>query len=198
MWRVGRLSSPLALPSHAFLGKNRFDDSRREFRSLYCALDARTCLREVLADLRPSLQALAEFEETGKKSWSPVPDEWRVKRVLVPATVEILSGALYSLDDVSLRRDLERKLLGLLLDQGIGHLDLDVVQGSAREVTQAIARALFEEGAAGVLYRSKYDNEVCVALFEGRSRLIPRGDALSLAEPLPEFQQVCKEFRLDG
>ena len=116
----------------------------------------------------------------------------------MPATVEILSGTLYSLDDVSLRRDLERKLVRLLLDQGIEHLDLDVVQGSRREVTQAIARALFEEGAAGVLYQSKYDNQVCTALFEGRARLISRGDALSLSEPLPEFQQVCKEFWPDG
>ncbi len=118
--------------------------------------------------------------------------------MLVAASLEILSGDLYSLDEVSLRRDLENDLASFLRGQGVKHLDMDVIQGSNREVTQAVARTLFDDWeAAGVFYRSKYDNEICAALFEGRARLLPQGDALSLAELLPEFSQVCKEFRLD-
>jgi hypothetical protein len=149
-----------------------------------------------MADFRPSLEEIEEFERTGKKSWLPVPYDWREKKVLVPAAVEILSGDLYSLDKVRLRRDLERKHARFLLGHGIEHLDMGVIQGSNREVTQAIAQTLFEWGAAGVLYRSKYDNEICAALFEGRAQLLRRGDAHSLAEPLPEFEQVCEEFGL--
>ena len=74
---------------------------------------------------------------------------------------------------------------------------MDIIQGGNREVTQAIARTLLNDWkAAGVLYRSKYDNQICAALFEDRFRLIPRGDAVPLTQPLPEFEQVCREFNL--
>jgi hypothetical protein len=126
-----------------------------------------------------------------------VPTEWREKRVLAPATVEILSGCLVSLDEVEVRKDLELKLAQLLLTQNVNHLDMDVVQGTDREVTQAIARTLFDEGAAGILYSSKYDNQICAALFEGRARLLFRGDPLRLTDSLPDFERVCVDFRLD-
>jgi len=114
----------------------------------------------------------------------------------VSAQVEILSGEVLLLDDMTLRRDLRLKLADLLLDLGVEHLDMDEIQGKKRELTQAIARMLFEEGAAGVLYRSKYDNELCGALFEGRARLLPHS-VRSLADPIPELEQVCEEFLLD-
>jgi len=117
--------------------------------------------------------------------------------VLVSAEVEILSGEVLPLDDMLLRRDLRLKLSDLLLDLEVEHLDMDEIQGKRRELTQAIARTLFEEGAAGVLYRSKYDNELCGALFEGRARLLPHGEPRSLADPIPELEQVCEEFLLD-
>lgn len=76
------------------------------------------------------------------------------------------------------------------------HLDLDLVMGPRREVTKTVGRALFLEGAAGVIYRSRYDSELCVALFEGRARLEKAGEWESLADFPPEVEQVCLEWEL--
>jgi hypothetical protein len=130
------------------------------------------------------------------RSWPAVTSQWRRERLLVPAELEILSGEVVSLDDVSVRRGLERELADLLLAMEAERLDIDVIQGKERKVTQAIARALFKAGAAGIAYRSKYDNELCLALFEGRARLVHRGEPRSLTDRCPEFDQVCREFDL--
>jgi hypothetical protein len=42
---------------------HRFDDPRREYRTIYAADKKETCLREVLADLRPDKKAVAEFKK---------------------------------------------------------------------------------------------------------------------------------------
>lgn len=113
------------------------------------------------------------------------------------AEVEILSGEVVLLDDMILRRDLRLKLSELLRNLRVEHLDMDEVQGKRRELTRAIAYALFQEGAAGILYRSRYDNVLCGALFEGRAQLSPRGKPRPLTEAIPEFEQVCREFNLN-
>jgi len=125
-----------------------------------------------------------------------VPNAWRHQQVLVPAEVEISFGEVLLLDDMTLRRDLRLKLSSLLLELGIEHLDMDEIQGKNRALTQAITCVLFEKEAAGILYRSRCDNELCGALFEGRARLLPCGEPRSLADPLPELEQVCREFDL--
>ena len=63
-------------------------------------------------------------------------------------------------------------------------------------VTQTISRALFEEGAAGVRFRSNLDDQPCAALFEGRARLEPRGKAVPLRADVEELLQVCAEYGL--
>lgn len=133
----------------------------------------------------------------GVRSWPAVTNSWRRERLLVPAELEILSGDLVSLDDVSVRKELELALADLLLSLKVGRLDIDVIQGKERQVTQAIARTLFRARAAGVVYRSKYDNEQCLALFEGRARLARRGEPKPLTDPIPEFLQACRELELD-
>ncbi|MBV9279481.1 MAG: RES domain-containing protein [Chloroflexi bacterium] len=55
VWRVGWAGSPLDfLPRNLASWQNRFDDVHRRFRTLYVAHEPVTCLREVLADLRPN------------------------------------------------------------------------------------------------------------------------------------------------
>jgi RES domain len=193
---VGWWPHPLGLPLHTSFAKNRFDDPLAEFRTLYCSPGQLTCLLEVLADFRPALSEIKKFEETGEVSWNPVPLEWREKRALAPASVEVLSGKIVSLEDVGFRTKLERRLAPFLVEHGIEHLDLGVLQGANRLVTQTIARALFESGAAGVVYPSKLDNNACAALFEGRARLLASGEALPLTDPLLAFKKACKKFGL--
>jgi hypothetical protein len=93
LWRVGHRDDPLAFTRLELCEWNhRFDDARRRFRTIYCAEDPRTSLREVLADFRPKLSAIRAFadafgegalDDLLKAAGSnPAP---RYKKVLTPA-----------------------------------------------------------------------------------------------------------------
>lgn len=192
---MGYHASPLGFPPHTHSGKGRFDGPAKLFRTLYCSQSPLTCFRETLFHFRPSVEARNEFARFGKRTWSHVPLDWRRAYVLVPAEIEV-SEPLLSLDDQSLLVSLEVELADQLLERRIKHLTLGEIQGSDRGLTKAIARALFARGAAGIRYPSKYDSGWCAALFEGRARLLERGDPRSLAQPIPEFEQVCSEYDL--
>jgi hypothetical protein len=141
------------------------------------------------------VRAIKDLAKKGMRFKHPLLNHWQKDRVLISAKIEILAGELVDLKDVDLRCDLAFELADLEL--GIDYLDMDVVQGSQRAVTQAVARALFDRGAAGVLYKSRLDDEPCIALFEGRASLVPAGEVIPMTESPPELQQVCREFRLD-
>lgn len=62
VWRVGFIGDPLGfVPVVRRAYNNRFDDIRRRFGTLYCALVAETALCEVLADLRPNAAAISRY-----------------------------------------------------------------------------------------------------------------------------------------
>jgi hypothetical protein len=193
---VGYHASPLGFPPHKLFGQGRFDGPPELFRTLYCAESPLTSLRETLIQFRPTVEARKEFARFGERTWPDVPVTWRRENVLVSAQLEICSGELFSLDDQKLLVSLETELADLLLSLKISHLTLGVVQGDERELTQAIARALFGRGAAGVLFPSKYDGGWCAGLFEGRARLLERRAPQSLAEAQPDLEQVCHEYGL--
>ena len=180
--------------------QHRFDDPRREYRTLYCADRRITCLREVLADLRPSTEALQDFARLfGDRRAIPagvVSAEWRQAHVLAPAMIAGADGALVDLDDLAVRRRLERRHAALLAAHAMPHLDISQVRSRDRVVTQTISRALFEEGAAGIRFRSNLDDGPCAALFEGRAWLEPRDKPTPLTEDVEELLQVCEEYGL--
>jgi len=191
---VGNIANPLGFTPPEFCSwEGRFDDPSKIFRTLYCAEQSLTCLREKLADFRPSLKAL---KEAGMESVSSIPGAWRATYALAPAVLRILSGDLIRIDDPGARRELETELRDFMLDLGVEHLDMGEIQGGDRRPTQAIAQTLYRWGAAGVVYRSKLDNEICLALFEGRAELLPSGEVRKLSDPLLELEKVCREFRL--
>ena len=205
MWRVGHISGPLDFPPRERCSwANRFDDSRRRFRTLYCSQERTTALRETLADFRPNTKALAEFRALattpGDDPVFPptrVPVGWRRKRLLAPAQVEYIAGGdLVDLNDPKVRTDLERTHAGLLHRHGMEHLDISQIRSRDRDVTQALARALFDLGAAGVAYGSNLDDLPCYALFEDRARLIPDGDPEVLNPAHSDFMRICLEFGL--
>src|SRR5206468_2834034 len=72
---------------------NRFDDPKREYRTLYCAETVSTCLREVLADFRPNAESITEFEElfgedsSAEEPFGLVPAEWQEKHVIAEAAI---------------------------------------------------------------------------------------------------------------
>lgn len=172
---------------------------------MYCAETALTAIREVLADLRPNTGARAEFAQwqlaqgiAGEDLFEParrVTDRWREEHVLVEVEPEH-EAPFADVEDVTLREELERTHSDLLREYGMNHLNVSEIRSKNRAVTQAVSRDLYEQGAAGVLFNSNLDSCRCLVLFEGRAELRGSGDAVSLAEDVPELRQVVEEYGL--
>jgi hypothetical protein len=182
--------------------QHRWDDPRREYRTLYCAEGASTCLREVLADLRPNAKAIAELKELfgsdtpALAGVGEVSAEWRDANRLCPAVAVAETGLCHLDAEVELRNELEHDLADLLVDHEMDHLDIAQVRSRDRIVTQIVSRLLYERAYAGVRFGSNLDDQPCYALFEGRAELLPDGDPLELTPDLEPLRRVCDEFGL--
>lgn len=187
--------------------RHRFDDPEEVFRTLYSAATPLTCLREVLLPADLDSKTVREFASFSGKTLPPIPRQWRETHVLAPARIRVLAevegedldlrGEIIALEtDEEVRSRLERELRKDLDDLGIKRLDPAILRGRRRHLTQAIARALFMWGAAGVVYGSRVDGEPCVALFESRALLVPAGEVRPLTEPDEALLQVCKDYGL--
>ena len=203
---MGWHDSPTDYPPRELCSwQNRFDDPERDYRTLYCANTIVTCMREVLADLRPNAVARADFARWQIDQGVPaealaeparrVTMRWREEHVLVAVELD-RDGPLADIDDVSLRSELERAHGGLLREHGMAHLDISEVRSKSRPVTQAISRDLFDHGAAGLIFGSNLDDGRCAVAFEGRCTLEATADPVPLSEDLPELLQVCREYGL--
>jgi hypothetical protein len=182
--------------------RHRWDDPRREYRTIYCAEAELTCLREVLADLRPNAKAIAELTELfgddtpALRGVGEVAAEWREAHLLCPA-LAVSRDDFCDLDaEVELRNELEHELILLLVEHEMDHLDISQVRSRDRTVTQAMSRSLYERRYAGVRFGSNLDDEPCYALFEGRAELEPDGEPLELTSELEPLRRVCDEFGL--
>jgi hypothetical protein len=159
LWRVGHVSDPLGFPPRdVHEWSHRFDDLHRRWRTAYCAWTAETALREVLADLRPNVRTIARFlERLGPDASEELPSAaitraWRQRNVLVPVRIELLDDAtVLDLTDVHVCRRLEALHAQMLLDHGIGRLDLHEITTRRREVTRAIATRAYDEERVGVV-----------------------------------------------
>lgn len=206
VWRLGHVNDPLDFVPRAFCSwEHRFDDPDKNYRTLYCAEDPTTCLREVLADLRPNTKTRADFEQFQldqgvapsliQRPAAEVSVSWREAHALAPARVS-RSGPLPNLNDRNLLERLADTHAALLTSYGMPQLDLSQITSKTRPVTQAISRDLFERGAAGLIFRSNQDSRHCIVLFEGRARLEPAGRAVPMSENHPALLRVCSEYGL--
>ncbi len=181
--------------------QHRWDDPRREYRTLYCAERPETCLAEVLADLRPNTRMLAELADLMGESpelleaAGAVEPGWRRLHALQAAR-PLLRGELADVEDLSLRAELERRHAGLLAAHGMDHLNVSEIRSRTRTVTQTIGRHLYDDGYAGVAFNSNIDGRPCFALFEGRAELQPRGEPLPMTDDLPVLSAVCAQLGL--
>lgn len=179
---------------------HRFADSARAFRTRYCAHEQITCLRETLANLRPNPLLVDTYQETFGESdlltRASVTGAFRRRFVLQPVQIVCTAGPLIAVDIEAIRQKLEREHRPLMDRHGLTRLDLSQLGDLHREVSQIIARYLFDQGAGGIIYRSRLDGGACVALFAGRTQLIPDGDAIPLTEAIPALSQVCAEYGL--
>lgn len=203
LWRVGYHRDPLAFaPRELYHYGHRFDDAHQRFRTLYCAEDPRTCLREVLADLRPNAAARQRFlqafgeDAADELVAEPVTTRWREQHVLVELHLEI-EGEMIDLADVRVRHELEERHALLLAEHDLEHLDVHQITTRRRIVTQTIAADLYDRGAAAVRFPSQLDGQPCVALLEGRGTPRAAGAPVSLGDPAPPaLIDVCKDWGL--
>lgn len=202
VWRVGYFASPCEFTPHHLCGWNhRFDDPRREYRTIYAADKKETCLREVLADLRPDKKAVADFKRlfgedaaiecAGRVTWA-----WRQKHVLVEVELVVTSGRVADIESATVLEDLSRRLASQLKARGLKRLDAARLRSQDRGLTRAASRVLHDDGHAGIDFRSRLDQVPCHAVFEGRAHLRQRGRAQPLTDDLPELLSVCADYRL--
>lgn len=118
------------------------------------------------------------------------------ERVLAPATLALAGGALVDVDEPVVRAGLEREHAAMLAEHGLRHLDLSEIRSRTRVVTQRIARALYERGAAAIAFGSNLDDRPCYAVFEARGHLVAAGDPVALAADLRDLVTVCAEYGL--
>jgi len=159
VWRVGQVGAPLAFVPREFCSwQHRFDDPEQQYRTLYCAEHPVTCLREVLADLRPNAKARADFEAFQRAQGVPEADihrpavevrlAWRQQHVLAPATVR-RDGPLADLDDPALRERLADSHAALLAEHGLEHRG-DPLQDSHRHANHRARPLPAQRGRAAV------------------------------------------------
>ena len=185
--------------------EHRFDDPRREYRTLYSAEGLLTALREVLAPLRPDAVARAEYARYQLDQGIPLDEiaeptrrlkkSWRAEHVWLPVKL-VREGPIVDIDAVGLREELARSHADLLKEHGMDHLDISEIRSTNRPVTQAMGRDLYERDVAGLTFGSNRDNCRCLVIFEGRAELMPTGEPISLLEDIPELTQVAREYGL--
>ena len=191
-WRVGYREDPLGfVPRELCAWNHRFDDLHRRFRTVYLAEHAETAVREVVADFRPKLSAIADFEAAmGTEAASELPSApitaaWRKQHVLAQATV-LLEAPMCDLIEPGERQAVEERHAALLDEHRMEHLDLHEITTARRVITQTIAADLYDQGYAAVCFPSRLDGEPCLALFEERGELALASEPLALTDPPPE------------
>lgn len=155
LYRVGRCPDPLAWPPWEHVGSGRFDDPASEFRVLYATVQRRTAFLEILARFRPSLDVLAALqavENTNEPIPTPrVPADWYHARAVGRLRLATRQRCL-DLRSFETREALRHELAQMVLDLGLEDLDLSGVVGPKRQLTQAIARWVYDYGYAGLVY----------------------------------------------
>ena len=173
LWRIGRAPDSWALapweaaaPDGTF--GNRFDDPQSTYRVLYASSARLGCFLETLARFRPDLTLLAELGEiAGEDDFLPlgtVPLVWLEKRRLGSAEVRGRYADIAASDWIALLRG---RLARACLELGIGDFDAAALLASSRRLTQLVSREVYTRGFDGMVYRSKYGQELeNWALFE--------------------------------
>jgi hypothetical protein len=202
VWRVGYFASPCEFtPRHLCGWNHRFDDPRREYRTIYAADKKETCLREVLADLKPDKKAVAEFkklfgDDDSVECAGRVTRVWREKHVLVQVEINISSGEMADIESAPILADLSARLERELKTRKLKRLDVTRIRSQDRDLTRAASRLLYDDGCAGIDFHSRLDKVSCHAVFEGRARLDQEGAAIPLSGKVAELASVCADYGL--
>jgi hypothetical protein len=199
LYRIGRLPDPLAWPPHEYAGDGRFDDSAREFRTLYAAEQRRACFIEALARFRPDSLTLSLYEAVRNTNESlpagVVPTGWLQTRGVGRFTVQPANPFL-DMRAIETREALHREFAQLLHTLGLRDFDVGAALSPNRELTRAIARWAFERRYQGIAYASRFDTALhCWAIFEGAT-IRPLGPPDLITPEDPDLRAVAATFGL--
>jgi hypothetical protein len=151
----------------------------------------------VLQDFRPDAVLIAEYRELFgvDPPGGVVPRDWRERSRLAPARVAPPDAGLADADDVALRQRFEYDEAPLLAEHGLSHFDVSALRSRQRAVTQRFSAWLYDDGHAGIAFRSNVDGEPCGALFEERAALVVDSPVEPI-DDLDELPAVLDELRL--
>lgn len=189
--RVARKPDPWALLNWTWVHDdgtfdNRYDDPQAKYRVLYAATRRLTCFIETLAWYRIDMIAAAEMALiSGEDDFYPrgkVPPEYLNTRTMGVATVQAECADLGNAEWLA---RLRVKLLPYAKDFGLTDIDASVLQRSSpRRLTQLMSRVVYEDGADGIRYLSKFGNDLeNWAFFEPVTILTKRTEGLREDDP---------------
>jgi hypothetical protein len=203
-WRLTHPRTPQKFVPRQYCGwHSRFDDPAKHYRTLYGARWPITCLRELLADLRPNPKAISEFskifgseEDVGLIPAGVVSLQWRRSHVLVCLQPRLTQGRLVAIEAPHQRQRLSELHKALLKKFDIEELTIQSLRARQRPVTRAISRTLYDEGYAGISFHSRLDAKPCYAFFEGRATFQQVGRIIPMTDNHPDLIKVCGEYTL--
>lgn len=201
LYRIGRLPDPLVFPPWEYAGGGRFDDPKREFRTLYAAESRLEPFIELLAPFRPSPEVIAALGAVSNATderfeVGVIPSDWARKRC-VRAFRLGPSQCWLDLRSLQTREALRYLLAEDLVRLGLNDLDVSDTRGRRRELTQLISRFAYEAGYSGLVYRSRFDDDICCwAIFEG-AEIQPIGVIEPILPTDPDLLLAAKLFKLE-
>lgn len=136
---------------------HRWDDPRREFRSLYTASSSQGAFIETLQDLRPNLSFFAGLAAIELEPGEELPAYCELDASyfdnLYACEIAIQSQPIPFIDIVNVEviGIMRSTFAGLATDLGLRAIDAATMLGPNRELTQAFARAVWEPGYAGIV-----------------------------------------------
>ncbi len=212
LYRVGNEPDPWDWPGWSYIGGERWDDPRREYRVLYASYDRVGALLEVFAKFRPGLDQIVNESDPHAASPFPmgvVPVGWLSRRVITRGVASGVHGPLVKVGGEQSLAALRRAsdLAALLVAHGVEDLDTSTIRSADADVTQAISRVVFEEmqangdSYAGIYYLSRYsDNVPNCALFEratGAPVSVTLLDRSSIDPDDPDVKKACSLLDLE-
>jgi hypothetical protein len=199
LWRLGYDADPLGFKPRELYGwTNRFDDRESGYRTIYLAEQRRTCVCELLQDLRPDARAIQEYRSIFPRGELPptaVPGDW-ISRMVFVQTTTALDGYPSDLRDTAERARIEREHADLLVDHGLEHLNLSDLTSRNRAFTQGLSRCLYDDGCCGIVFPSNVGPGACLCLFEGRGELRASSAPEPLSASTPELAEICADWGL--
>ena len=180
VWRVGFKPQPWAWPDWGYAVSGRFhgrwDDPDGEFRTMYAGASLQGCLAEVLACFRPSSETASEvdaiIEDPVDAAMYPTAPAgvlgyaWLENRIAADAT---LDGSFCDIGSMVTIAGLRHRFLPMAIRLGFADFDASTLKDQkAREITQAIAKALWGDGEYdGIRFASRLgDDNSLWAIYE--------------------------------